>query len=413
MARYSSGLWFAPSCPFRKATDMKNLAVLGSTGSIGTQTIEVVRSYPDRFKVVAIAAGRNVELLASQCEVLRPQLVYVAGEREAALLREHLKRANVSPEICWGAETLVDIATMPGLDVVVAATTGIVSLKPVVEALKRGKRVALANKETLVSAGHLVMEARRRGGGELLPVDSEHSAIFQCLDKGPEGDPSRYVHRIILTASGGPFLDRDVTELEDVRPEEALDHPRWRMGRKISIDSATLMNKGLEVIEAHWLFGVDYDGISVVIHPESVVHSLVEFDDGSLLAQLGPTDMRLPILYALTYPERTQNVFGRLELEEIGQLNFRKVDLDRFPCLRLAYEAGRESGTMPTVLNAANEVAVESFLGGRLSFGAIPRVIEHVMLKHVGLGNPSLEDVVEADSWARSEAQWFIQRLRR
>lgn len=374
--------------------------------------MEVVSSYPERFRAVALAAGRNICLLASQSALLRPTVVSVPGEREARVLKEALGLAGQVPRIRWGPEALNEISTMAEVDVVVVATTGLVALNAVIGALEAGKRVALANKETLVAAGSLVIEAMERGGAELVPVDSEHSAVFQCV--GGRGDERRrHIRRIILTASGGPFLERDPRELENVTPEEALNHPRWRMGRKISVDSATLMNKGLEVMEAHWLFDVDYDQIAVVIHPESIVHSLVEFEDGSIMAQLGPTDMRLPVMYALTYPERARTVFGRLELEEIGQLNFRRVDLDRFPCLGLAYHAGREAGTMPAVLNAANDVAVESFLSERIKFGAIPRVIEDVMLKHSGKASPSLDDIVAADRWARDQARAIVRELGR
>jgi 1-deoxy-D-xylulose-5-phosphate reductoisomerase len=361
---------------------MKRVAVLGSTGSIGRQTLDVVRWHPDEFSVCALAAARPSDLFSAQLAEFRPRLS-CATEND-------------------GVEPLLQMATDPDIDLLVVATSGTVGFKPTIAALAAGKPVALANKETLIMAGHLVTEAAELSGAPLLPIDSEHSAIWQCL-QGEEPYSER-VRRLLLTASGGAFRDRDAASLGDVTPEQALKHPTWSMGPKITIDSATLMNKGLEVIEAHWLFNLPFDCIDVVIHHQSVIHSLVEFVDGSVKAQLGMPDMRLPIQYAMAHPRRLSTPTERLDLTSVGSLTFTEVDHAKYPCLGLAYDAGRRGGTYPTVLNAANEVAVDRFLNGRLAFLGIAALIESALSAHSARPVPSLEEVLEADRWAREFA---------
>lgn len=378
---------------------MKEVAILGSTGSIGRQALEVIRQFPLKFKVVGLAGGKNWPLLAEQVREFCPQVVSLAGKEEALELKRHLS-AGQRPEIYWGQDGLVAVVASVSRGVVLNAITGTAGLLPTVETLKRGLDVALANKETLVAAGEVVMRLAREKGASILPVDSEHSAIWQCL----AGYSTREVRRIVLTASGGPFR-KEPQDLSQVTVEQALAHPTWRMGKKITVDSATLMNKGLEVIEAHWLFGLDYDAIEVVIHPQSIVHSMVEFVDGSVLAQMSLPDMRLPIQYALSYPERWPGCFPRLDFCRVGTLTFEPPDTSRFPCLWLAYAAGREGGTMPAVLNAANEVAVEAFLEGRLTFNRIPEVVARVMEEHRVVHKPGLEAIMAADAWARQRAR--------
>jgi 1-deoxy-D-xylulose-5-phosphate reductoisomerase len=362
---------------------MKSIAVLGSTGSIGRQTLDVVRWHPEEFRVVGLVAGRASEVFDGQVREFAPPLVCLTGSH--------------------GTAPLVDIACDPRVDMLVVATSGTVGFAPTIAALEHGKPVALANKETLIMAGHLVRGAAHRSGAELLPIDSEHSAIWQCL-QGEEPYAER-VQRLLLTASGGAFRDRAADTLGDVTPAEALRHPTWTMGPKITIDSATLMNKGLEVIEAHWLFDLPFDRIDVVIHHQSVIHSLVEFVDASVKAQLGVPDMRLPIQYALSHPRRLTAFAERLDLAAVGQLTFAAVDFDKYPCLRLAYAAGRAGGTAPTVLNAANEEAVARFLAHDLSFLHIARVIEAALSAHTPADEPSLEEVLVADDWARTFAR--------
>jgi 1-deoxy-D-xylulose-5-phosphate reductoisomerase len=362
---------------------MKRIAVLGSTGSIGRQTLDVVRWHPDEFQVVALVAGRPSEIFSSQLEEFRPRLSCLTSS--------------------VGTDQLIDIACDPGVDLLVVATSGTVGFRPTIAALAAGKPVALANKETLIMAGHLVTEAAAISGAPLLPIDSEHSAIWQCL-QGEQPYAER-VQRLLLTASGGAFRDRSADSLTDVTPAEALQHPTWTMGPKITIDSATLMNKGLEVIEAHWLFGLAFECIDVVIHHQSVIHSLVEFVDGSVKAQLGMPDMRLPIQYAMAHPRRLSTPTARLDLAAVGQLTFTKVDRDKYPCLELAYEAGRRGGTYPTALNAANEEAVARFLAGDLGFTHIFEVIDATLQAHMPRPVPTLEEVVEADAWARGFAR--------
>lgn len=386
---------------------MKKIVVLGSTGSIGRQTLDVVRSLPGEFKVVGLGAGKNWRLMAEQIREFRPSAAALAGERELADLRMELSPAE-SPELARGGAGLESLAGMPEADLVVVAVTGAAGIVPTLAAIRAGKDVALANKETLVAAGHLVMDLAARRKTAILPVDSEHSAVWQCLN----GHGSDAIERIILTASGGPFRDLSRGEMEAVTVDMALRHPNWDMGSKITIDSATLMNKGLEVIEAKWLFGVSYSQIEVVVHPQSIIHSAVEFLDGSVIAQMGLPDMRLPIQYALTYPRRVSGSIPRLKLTELQGLTFEKPDTERFPCLRLAFEAGGAGGTMPAVLNAANEVAVDSFLKGQLPFTGIPLVVGGVMEKHNQVSGPDLDEIMEADRWAREMGKKIINSLR-
>ncbi|MEW6553222.1 MAG: 1-deoxy-D-xylulose-5-phosphate reductoisomerase [Actinomycetota bacterium] len=381
-----------------KKIETRGLAILGSTGSIGTQALEVVDAHPDRLRVVAMTAHSNVELLEEQARKYRPALVCVVLEEAAARLRERL--AGTAIEVAAGAESLLEAAAYPLADTVLNGIVGSAGLPPTLAALGAGKRLALANKESMVAGGDLVLEALQ-AGGELIPVDSEHGAVFHCL----RGENISEVENIVLTASGGPFFGRSRRELAQVSVDDALAHPTWSMGRKITIDSATLMNKGLEVIEAHFLFGVPYDRIKVVAHPQSVVHSLVEFRDGSLSAQLSVPDMRLPIALALSYPERWGPPFKRTDMASVESLSFGAIDTDTFRCLALAYRAGRQGGLAPAVLNAANEVAVGAFLAGRIGFMGIERVIEKTLDGFEPAGARTLEDVQRAEVWARSKAE--------
>jgi len=375
------------------------LAILGSTGSIGQSALAVVAAHPDRLQVVVLAAGENAALLARQVKAVRPEAIAVASDAACADLRARLDGDAVRI-LPVGAEGLLAAATYPDVDVVLCASSGTAGLEAALLALGEGRTLALANKEVLVMAGDLMVEAARRHHAAILPVDSEHNAIHQCLD----GRQSSEVRRLILTASGGPFRSMSAEDLERVTPEDALRHPTWRMGRKITIDSATLMNKGLEVIEARWLFDMTADRVEVVVHPQSIVHSMVEFCDGSILAQLGVTDMRLPIQYAFSYPARWAAPVAPLDLTRAGALEFHRPDMDRFPSLRLAYQALEHGGAWPVVLNAANEVAVEAFLGGRLRFVAIPRIIERALdaADHQLSAPSTLADVRAADAWARA-----------
>ena len=382
---------------------MKRLAILGSTGSIGQSTLAVVDAHQDRLQVVGLAAGTNASLLAEQAARFRPRVVAMATPDALQTVT-----ASYSAEVAAaGVEGLIAVATHPDVDLVICASSGTAGLEAVLAAIEAGKTIALANKEILVMAGSLVTAAARRRGVSILPVDSEHNAIHQCL----HGRRREEIHRLILTASGGPFRGMPAEALEHVGPEAALRHPTWRMGRKITIDSATLMNKGLEVIEAHWLFGVSGEQIDVVIHPQSIVHSMVELRDGSIIAQLGGADMRLPIQYACSYPERWDAPLAPLDLASCGPLDFERPDHQRFPCLRLAYHALKSAGSYPVVLNAANEIAVVSFLEGRITFPSIPRVIEHVMGTHDGCRAETLDDVRAIDRWARSRSQEFTRGL--
>lgn len=373
---------------------MKNISILGSTGSIGRQTTEVVDWFPERFSVVALAAHSNIDILAEQIRKYQPKVVAIYDERSYKSLKERIP--FYQGEIYTGLEGLIKVATYPLADIVVTAVSGVVGLIPTIRAIETGKDIALANKETLVAAGHIVMDLARKQGVKILPVDSEHSAIFQCLEQ-----ESTCVEEILLTASGGPFRNLSGDELNNVTPQMALKHPTWKMGKKITIDSATMMNKGLEVIEAHWLFDVSFDNIQVVVHPQSVIHSMVRYGDGSILGHLGQTDMRIPIQYALTYPERWENLLERLEFAKLANITFESPDFERFPCLKLAYEAGKLGGTYPTVLNAANEELVELFLHDEVRFNDIPAYIYRILETHQSVLNPDLECIMEADKWAR------------
>ncbi len=388
---------------------MKQISILGSTGSIGRQTLAVLDAMPERFGVVALAAGNNMEVLSRQILKQLPQLVSVATPAAAVDLRERLLAAGAAklPEIQHGSSGLLAVATHPDATTVVSAAVGVVALEATYAAVQAGKQVALSNKEVLVAAGELVMAAAHRANVELLPIDSEHNAIHQCLRAGRRAE----VKRLILTASGGPFRKTPLTEMASATPEQALAHPNWRMGPRISIDSATLVNKVFEIIEAHWLFDMRPDQIEVVIHPQSTVHSLVEFVDGSILAQLGPTDMRMPIQYALTYPERAASKEWALDWEKLRRLDFEKVSARRFPCLRLGREALRKKGAYPCVFNAADEIAVEAFLERKLRFGAIAEVIERVLARAPRAKLGSIEDVLAADAEARRMAREETQRL--
>ncbi|HUI09248.1 MAG TPA: 1-deoxy-D-xylulose-5-phosphate reductoisomerase [Bacteroidota bacterium] len=382
-------------------TSPRSIAILGSTGSIGRSSLEVIAAFPDRFRAAYLCAHRNIDLLREQINRFRPRgAVVLDGERADALRRT----AAPGTEILAGIEGLLEIVGRDDVGLVLSALVGFAGLRPTLRALEAGKDVALANKETLVVGGELVMTAARKARVRLLPVDSEHSAIFQCL----RGEEPRTVARLVLTASGGPFLTLPRERFSTVTVAEALNHPTWRMGAKITIDSATLMNKGLEVIEARWLFGVPQDRIRVLVHPQSIVHSLVEYVDGAVMAQLGMPDMKGPIAYALSYPERLPDVSPRLDLASLGALTFEEPDLDRFPCLAYAFDALRAGGSMPAVLSAANEVAVRHFSKERIRYGDIGRVIREVMDAHQPGPLKTVEDALKADLWARQEAERII-----
>jgi 1-deoxy-D-xylulose-5-phosphate reductoisomerase len=383
----------------------KKISIIGSTGSIGRSTLEVVRQFPDRFQVVALGAGSNAALLYDQIMEFSPRLVSVMDAQAASSLRNlHTGSSDRLPEILYGQEGYCKVAACPESDILVSAMVGAAGLLPTLAAIKAGKNIALANKETLVAAGEIVTAAVAANEVKILPVDSEHSAIFQAL----QGNRLEALDRILLTASGGPFFNKSKRDLETVSPEAALCHPNWSMGPKITIDSATMMNKGLEVIEAHWLFGVPIDRISVYIHPESIVHSMVEYVDGSVIAQMGIPDMRIPITYALAYPERLPTAYPKLDLFRLQKLSFFPPDEEKFPCLRLAFEACRRGSTMPAVLNASNEVAVQAFLNKTITFYDIPGVIGEVMAAHDPCAKPDLETILKADSWAREQASKII-----
>lgn len=372
----------------------KNIAILGSTGSIGTQTLEVISNFPDEFTVTYLTVNTNVPLLLAQINRFRPKGVVVLREESAAEVRQ---AAGTSVEILVGEEGLIEVVGRNDVDIVVSSLVGFAGLRPTIKAIEARKRIALANKETLVVAGAIIMPLLKRHAVELIPVDSEHSAVFQCL----AGEMPNKVERIILTASGGPFRTATGPELEAVTIGQALNHPNWKMGNKVTIDSATLMNKGLEVIEAHWLFDLPPSQIDVVVHPQSIIHSMVEFVDGSVKAQLGVPDMKIPIQYALTYPSRSRSAFKRVDFPALKEMTFFRPDTERFPCLQLAYDALLSGGTIPAVMNAANEVAVGKFLHNEIRFTDIPRMISEAMEKHSSTANPSLEDIVEADGWTR------------
>jgi 1-deoxy-D-xylulose-5-phosphate reductoisomerase len=379
---------------------MKYISLLGATGSIGTQTLDIIKEHPEQFRLVSMSIGRNLELAREIIKDFQPELVSTL-EKSAA---ENLQADFPGTRFVFGQDGLIETAVYHKANILVNAVIGSVGLTPTLQAIKEGKTIAIANKETLVTAGHLVIEEAKRHQVPLLPVDSEHSAIFQAL----QGEKEKNIEKLILTASGGSFRDRTRDELADVTVEDALNHPNWSMGAKITIDSATMMNKGLEVIEAHWLFSMSYDKIDVLMHKESIIHSMVEFHDSSVIAQLGTPDMRVPIQFALSYPDRLPLPSGnRLNLAEIGQLHFRKMDLERFRCLKYAYEAGRAGGTMPTVLNAANEAAVAAFLERKITFLQIEDLIERALSIHKNIKHPDLASIQEADM----ETRKFVESL--
>ena len=385
---------------------MKSISILGSTGSIGVNTLKTVEHLGD-FRVVALAAGSNTEVLTEQIKQFQPELVAVKDENCAEELSQKISNFKLNiPKILFGEAGLIAVATHKKAEIVVSATVGAVGFVPTLRAIEAGKRIALANKETLVMAGELMTKAAEKSGAEILPVDSEHNALHQCL----RGESASEVKRLILTASGGPFRTKSKLEIENATRAEALNHPNWKMGDKITIDSATLMNKGLEVIEARWLFDFGADEISVIVHPQSVVHSMIEMVDGSIIAQLGVTDMKHAIQYALTFPERKENCLAPLDFRKFSTLTFEEPDFEKFPCLALAYKALKIGGTMPTVLNAANEIAVQAFLNNKIKLNDIPRIIEAVMNEHKTQNASSLEAIQKADEFARNRAIMKLEK---
>ncbi|MBD2485801.1 1-deoxy-D-xylulose-5-phosphate reductoisomerase [Planktothrix sp. FACHB-1365] len=380
---------------------MKAITLLGSTGSIGTQTLDIVAESPEQFRIVGLAAGRNITLLAQQIRAFHPQIVAISDPDQLPDLKALIADINPQPILLAGDEGIIEVARYGDSEAVVTGIVGCAGLLPTIAAIEAGKDIALANKETLIAGGPVVNPLIEKHGVKLLPADSEHSAIFQCLQGVPKGG----LRKIILTASGGAFRDWPVEKLKDVKVADAITHPNWSMGKKITVDSATMMNKGLEVIEAHFLFGLDYDDIEIVIHPQSIIHSLIELQDTSVLAQLGWPDMRLPILYAMSWPERIYTNWERLDLVKAGSLTFKAPDDQKYPCMSLAYAAGRAGGSMPAVLNAANEQAVALFLEEKIEFLDIPRVIELTCDRHRidNRQDPTLEDIIEADRWSRQE----------
>ncbi|ETI70337.1 1-deoxy-D-xylulose-5-phosphate reductoisomerase [Neobacillus vireti] len=379
---------------------MKIISLMGATGSIGTQTLDVIREHPTEFKLAAISVGKNIDMARKIIGEFQPELISVQDYHDCNTLKAEFPHIKFT----YGNEGLIEIAVYEKADILVNAVLGSVGLHPTLQAIECGKTIAIANKETLVTAGHLVMDAAKRNNVSLLPVDSEHSAIFQAL----QGEKEKNIERLILTASGGSFRDRSRKEIENVTVQEALNHPNWSMGAKITIDSATMMNKGLEVIEAHWLFQIPYEKIDVLLHKESIIHSMVEFHDSSIIAQLGTPDMRVPIQYALTYPDRLPRLSAnRLDLAQIGKLHFQEMDIERFRCLHFAYIAGNEGGTLPTVLNAANEAAVAAFLEGKIRFLQIEDLIEKALSNHQTIAHPSLAVIQEVDK----ETRKFVHSL--
>ncbi len=390
---------------------MLNITVLGSTGSIGKSTLDVIARHPDRYRIIALTANQQDELLFEQCKQFRPYFAVLLDESAADRLRKRVVAVGLDIEVLCGKEALVRVATLPEVHAVMAAIVGAAGMRPTLAAAEAGKKVLLANKETLVLAGHLFMDAVRRSGAVLLPIDSEHNAIFQSLPHDYAGDMQQSgVCKILLTASGGPFRNTSLSDLQNVTPDQACAHPNWSMGRKISVDSASMMNKGLEVIEAHWLFNAAADDIQVVVHPQSVIHSMVQYVDGSVLAQLGNPDMRTPIAYALAWPERIESGVAPLDLFAIAKLDFTTPDFERFPCLALAYRALRAGGTVPALLNAANEVAVAAFLDGRIAFLDIPRLIEAVIDEVPRQEVYQLQDVLDADTASRVAALVWVEQ---
>jgi len=392
---------------------IKHIAILGSTGSIGVNTLDVIRAHPDRFKVAALTAGKQIDRLAQQCVEFKPAIVVVADADGATRLKQILLDQKISTQVLYGPQALVSAVTDSGCDTVMAAIVGAAGLVPTLAAAKAGKRVLLANKEALVMSGNLFMQAMKEGGGELLPIDSEHNAIFQCLppqfSKTP--NPSLGVEELWLTASGGPFRNTPLEQLGGITPDQACAHPNWVMGRKISVDSATMMNKGLEVIEAFWLFGLPLEKIKVLIHPQSVVHSMVRYRDGSVIAQLGQPDMRTPIAYGLAWPERIEAGVAQLNLTQLAALSFAEPDLARFPCLSLAFAAAKAGGTAPTVLNAANEIAVAAFLNEGMPYLDISSVVDKTLNAMPVSGADSIEYILDIDIQARKVARDFIKSI--
>jgi 1-deoxy-D-xylulose-5-phosphate reductoisomerase len=386
---------------------MKNIAILGSTGSIGVSSLDVIVKNPTRYRVLALSAGKNLKLLKEQIDRFNPEIVSVLNRDYADQLIDMLKHSPSGTKVVWGEEGYREVASLNRVHMVISAIVGAAGLLPTIEAIDAGKDIALANKETMVMAGSLVVEKAKTKGIDILPVDSEHGAIFQCLVGHNRND----IKKIILTASGGPFFRMSQEEMKNVTLDDALKHPNWDMGTKITIDSASMMNKGLEVIEAKWLFDVDVDKIDVVIHPQSIIHSMVEYNDGSVIAQLGVPDMRGPIAYALSYPDRLRDVISPLDLCEIGTLEFYPPDFDKFRNLRLAYRATQAGGTMPAVLNAANEIAVEEFIKGRIGFNDMPHVVEETIDAHTPTEPKSVEAVLDADRWGRAKATEITERI--
>jgi len=385
----------------------KKIVILGSTGSIGQQTLEVVQKYSNEFEVVGLSGWENIRLLKEQISFFKPKIAVVKNEDTAKRLRKELNNPN-NIKILWGTNGLIKISILEDIDITVVAIIGIASLIPTFEAVKRGKKVALASKEAMVAAGELLVKEAKTRNAKILPIDSEHSAILQCL----KNEQKDCVEKIILTASGGALYNFTETALNNVSVEDALNHPTWKMGKKVTIDSATLMNKGLEVIEAKWFFDIPANKIEVVIHPQSYVHSMVQFIDGTILAQIGEHDMRIPIQYALFHPNRISNNFSRLELTKIDQLTFKKPNFNKFPCIKLAYQAIELGGTMPAVLNGANEIAVNAFLNNQIKFTAIPQIIQDTMKEHKINHNPDINDILDADCWAREKAVSFCVNLK-
>ena len=380
---------------------MKNISILGSTGSIGKQTLDVIRAHKDRFRVVALSANSNIELLKKQIDEFNPLAVCIANKDDAEKLE-----LQKQTEIFSGIEGMKKIASLDEADTVVNSLVGSIGILPTIEAIRHNKDIAMANKETLVTSGSIVMREAKKYGVMLIPIDSEHSAILQCIN----GNKSHDIRRIVITCSGGPFRNLSNDELQKVTVKDALTHPTWSMGAKITVDCATLMNKGFEVIEAHWLYGIPYESIEVVIHPESIIHSMVEFSDSSIIAQMSIPDMKLPIQYALSYPERIKNGFPSLDFTRLNAFTFAQPDTERFPCLEMAYEAGINGGTLPVVMNSANEVAVKYFLGNKIKFQEIPEIVKSAIENHTPIKNPDLDEILETDKKTKIDVEKEILR---
>ncbi|ENQ3079763.1 1-deoxy-D-xylulose-5-phosphate reductoisomerase [Bacillus cereus] len=383
---------------------VKYISILGSTGSIGTSALDVVAAHPEHFQIIGLTANENIDMLEQQIQTFQPRIVSVGTKELANTLRS---RISTRTKIVYGEDGFIEVATHPDSNLVLTSVVGVAGLLPTIEALKEKKDIAIANKETLVAAGHIVTELAKKNDCRLIPVDSEHSAIFQCLN----GENNKEIEKLIVTASGGAFRDKTREEMKLLKAKDALKHPNWLMGAKLTIDCATLLNKGFEVMEARWLFDVPYDKIDVMIHKESIIHSLVEFVDGSIMAQLGASDMRMPIQYAFHYPSRLASSFKKLNLLEVGSLHFEKPDLEKFPCLHYAYESGKIGGTTPAVLNAANEIANALYLQDKISFFDIENTIYSALEAHHNIANPTLEEVLAADQWARRYANQLLVKM--